>query len=82
MYYRRTMSFLDVFKYEHTIKRFAVDSLAHTAFYGLIGAGIAIALGIEPEVYITMSIVGTAIQLLSGGLFGRFLDFVRKIAKA
>lgn len=76
------MSLLDIFRYERAIKRFAVDSLAHTIFYGLIGAGIAITLGIEPKIYITMSIVGTAIQLLSGGLFGRFLDFIRKIARA
>jgi len=76
------MSLLDVFKSEQAIKRFAVDSIAHTIFYGLIGAGIAIALGIEPKIYVTMSIVGTAIQLLSGGLFGRFLDYVRRIAKA
>jgi hypothetical protein len=75
------MSLFEVFKHERAIKRFAVDSLAHTMFYGLIGAGLAIALGIEPEIYITMSIIGTAIQFLSGGLFGRFLDFFRRLTK-
>jgi hypothetical protein len=31
-------------------------------------------LGIELKLYLAMSIIGTAIQLLSGGFFGRFLD--------
>lgn len=63
------------------LKKFIVDSTAHSLFYGVIGGVVAIALGIKPEVYITMSIIGTAIQFLSGGLFGRFLDFVRRLAK-
>lgn len=63
------------------LKKFVVDSTAHALFYGVIGGVIAIALGIKPEVYVTMSIIGTAVQFLSGGLFGRFLDFVRRLAK-
>lgn len=63
------------------LKKFIVDSTAHALFYGIIGGAIASALGVKPEVYVTMSIVGTAVQFLSGGLFGRFLDFVRRLAK-
>jgi len=73
------MSLFDNFKQDRVVKRFAVDSLAHSIFYGVIGGIIALALGIEPQIYITMSILGTAINFLSGGLFGKFLDFVRRV---
>jgi len=66
---------------KRNLKKFIVDSLAHTIFYGIIGAIIAIVLGIELKVYIAMSILGTAAQILSGGIFGRFLDFIRHLAK-
>jgi hypothetical protein len=75
------MNLITILKHDRNVKRFAVDSVSHALFYGVIGGIIALALGIEFEIYITMSIIGTAIQFLSGGLFGRFLDFVRKIAQ-
>ncbi len=66
---------------KRNIKKFIVDSLAHIIFYGIIGSIIAIALGIEFKIYIAMSILGTVAQFLSGGFFGRFLDFIRRLAK-
>ena len=75
------MSLVDALKQGRNLKRFAVDSTAHVIFYGVIGGIVAISLGIEPEIYITMSVIGTAIQFLSGGFFGRFLDFIRRLAK-
>jgi hypothetical protein len=60
-------------------KKFMVDSMAHTLFYGLLGAVIALALGIPFKTYLAMSIIGTIIQFLSGGFFGRFLDLVRRL---
>ena len=74
------MNLVDTLRQGKSLKRFAVDSTAHTVFYGVIGGIIAVALGIKPEVYITMSILGTTIQFLSGGFFGRFLDFIRRQA--
>ena len=73
------MSLWNTLKLDKNLKRFAVDSMAHTIFYGLLGAAIAFALGIELKLYLAMSIIGTAVQLLSGGFFGRFLDLVRKL---
>ncbi|MBS7645427.1 MAG: hypothetical protein QW569_04380 [Candidatus Bathyarchaeia archaeon] len=73
------MSLLNTFKFDKNLKRFAVDSIAHTIFYGVLGAVIALALGIELKVYLAMSIIGTAIQIVSGGFFGRFLDLVRRL---
>jgi len=73
------MSLWNTLKLDKNLKRFAVDSMAHTIFYGLLGAAIALALGIELKLYLAMSIIGTAVQLLSGGFFGRFLDLVRKL---
>lgn len=75
------MSLLETLKQGKSLKRFAVDSAAHTLFYGLIGGVVALTLGVPLEVYVTMSILGTAIQFLSGGFFGRFLDLLRKLAK-
>ncbi|WP_455364294.1 hypothetical protein [[Eubacterium] cellulosolvens] len=75
------MSLLDTARHGKGVKRFIIDSTAHTIFYGVIGGVIALALGIELEIYVAMSLIGTAIQFLSGGLFGRFLDLFRKIAK-
>ncbi len=75
-----TMSFIHALRQGRGLKRFAVDSTAHSLFYGVIGGTIALALGVEFEVYVTMSIVGTAIQFLSGGVFGRFLDLIRHLA--
>ena len=75
------MSLLDTARHGKGVKRFIIDSTAHTIFYGVIGGVIALALGIELEIYVAMSLIGTAIQFLSGGLFGRFLDLVRRIAK-
>jgi hypothetical protein len=63
-----------------SLKRFAVDSLAHTIFYGAVGLVIAMALGVDPELFMAMSIAGTAAQFLCGGIFGRFLDLVRRMA--
>lgn len=74
------MSLLEVVKHGKSLKRFAVDSAAHTLFYGAVGGVIALALGVPLEVYVTMSVLGTAIQFLSGGFFGRFLDLLRKLA--
>lgn len=62
------------------LKRFAVDSLAHTIFYGAVGALIAMALGVDLELFMAMSIAGTIAQFICGGLFGRFLDLVRRMA--
>lgn len=73
------MSLMNTFKLDKSLKRFAVDSIAHTIFYGAVGGILALALGIEPKVYLTMSIIGTAIQLVSGGIFGKFLDQIRKL---
>ncbi|MGC8849018.1 MAG: hypothetical protein ACP5QI_00915 [Candidatus Bathyarchaeia archaeon] len=73
------MSLLNTFKLDKNLKRFAVDSIAHTIFYGVLGAIIALALGIELKVYLAMSIIGTAVQIVSGGFFGRFLDLVRRL---
>jgi hypothetical protein len=73
------MSQWNTFKLDKNLKRFAVDSIAHTIFYGILGAVIALALGIELKLYLAMSIIGTAIQLLSGGFFGRFLDLIRRL---
>jgi hypothetical protein len=60
-------------------RKFIVDSMAHTLFYGFLGAVIALALGIELKLYLAMSIIGTAIQIISGGFFGRFLDLIRRL---
>ncbi len=75
------MDILNTIKQEKNIKKFAIDSASHTLFYGVIGGIVALTLGIEFEIYITMSVIGTAIQFLSGGIFGKFLDFVRRLAK-
>ena len=75
------MSLLEAARHGKGVKRFIIDSTAHTIFYGVIGGFIALALGIELEIYVAMSIVGTVVQFLSGGLFGKFLDIIRKIAK-
>jgi hypothetical protein len=75
------MDILNTIKQEKNIKKFAVDSASHTLFYGVIGGIVALTLGIDFEIYITMSIIGTAIQFLSGGIFGKFLDFARRLAK-
>ena len=74
------MSLFDVARQDRGWKRFIVDSAAHTLFYGVVGAGIALALGIDFEIYAVMSLLGTAIQFLSGGLFGKLLDAVRRLA--
>jgi hypothetical protein len=60
-------------------KKFMVDSMTHTLFYGLLGAVIALALGIELKLYLAMSIIGTVVQIISGGFFGRFLDLIRRL---
>jgi len=61
------------------VRKFIADSLAHTVFYGILGTVIALAFGIELKVYVAMSIIGTVVQFLSGGVFGRFLDLVRRM---
>ncbi|MGC8962047.1 MAG: hypothetical protein ACP5K1_06365, partial [Candidatus Bathyarchaeia archaeon] len=61
------MSLLNTFKLDKNLKRFAVDSIAHTIFYGVLGAIVALALGIELKVYLAMSIIGSAVQIVSGG---------------
>ncbi len=76
------MNFVNAFKERQAVKRFTVDSIAHMLFYGTIGGAIAIALGIEFEVFVTMSAIGTVIQFLGGGIFGRFLDSFRKFTNA
>jgi hypothetical protein len=76
------MSLSDLFSSTRAVKRYIVDSVAHAMFYGLIGALIAYVLGIKLDIFITMSILGTTIQLFSGGIFGKFLDLVRKITNA
>jgi hypothetical protein len=60
-------------------RKFIVDSMAHTLFYGFLGAAIALALGIPFKTYLAMSIIGTVVQIISGGFFGRFLDLVRRL---
>jgi len=66
-------------KVNRNVRKFIADSLAHTVFYGILGAVIALAFGIELKVYVAMSIIGTVVQFLSGGVFGRFLDLVRRM---
>lgn len=77
---RRGMDSIAQLKDWKSLKRFAVDSLAHAIFYGAVGVLIAVALGIDLELFMAMSIAGTAAQFLCGGLFGRFLDLVRRMA--
>ena len=67
-------------KHGKSLKRFAVDSMAHTVFYGAVGLVIAMALGMDFELFMAMSIAGTIAQFLCGGIFGRFLDLVRRMA--
>jgi hypothetical protein len=39
------MSLWNTLKLDKNLKRFAVDSIAHTIFYGILGAVIALSLG-------------------------------------
>ena len=75
------MNALNILRQDRVLKKFLVDSTAHTIFYGIIGGIIALALGVQIEIYIAMSILGTIIQFISGGFFGKFLDFIRNLAK-
>ncbi len=75
------MFVLNILKQDRNLKKFLVDSTAHTIFYGIIGSIVALSLGIKIEIYIAMSILGTIIQFISGGFFGKFLDFIRDLAK-
>jgi hypothetical protein len=75
------MIVLHMLRRDRNIKKFLVDSTAHTIFYGIIGSIVALSLGVKIEIYIAMSILGTIIQFMSGGFFGKFLDFVRDLAK-
>ena len=72
---------LNILRQDRNIKKFLVDSTAHTIFYGIIGSIVALSLGVKIEIYIAMSILGTIIQFISGGFFGKFLDFIRDLAK-
>jgi hypothetical protein len=75
------MIVVNILRQDRNIKKFLVDSTAHTIFYGIIGSIVALSLGVKFEIYIAMSILGTIIQFMSGGVFGKFLDFVRDLAK-
>jgi hypothetical protein len=75
------MIVLNILRQDRNIKKFLVDSTAHTIFYGIIGSIVALSLGVKIEIYIAMSILGTIIQFISGGFFGKFLDFIRDLAK-
>ena len=75
------MIVVNILRQDRNIKKFLVDSTAHTIFYGIIGSIVALSLGVKIEIYIAMSILGTIIQFISGGFFGKFLDFIRDLAK-
>ena len=72
---------LNILRQDRNIKKFLVDSTAHTIFYGIIGSIVALSIWVKIEIYIAMSILGTIIQFISGGFFGKFLDFIRDLAK-
>ena len=57
---------------------FLIDTAANIAFYTPIWLGIYALLGLSLEQIISLGATGVAINLSLGGVYGRWLDWVRK----